>query len=142
MWRTARVEGAVLVALGLIAVVEALRLRDNWQGAKLMPAVVGVALLVLGLAHFALRTERAAWPDAPSFRRVARVFVVLAAYVTILSDLGFLLATIGMVIVVVRTLGTFSWPVSAAYTLAIAGVSHVVFKHWLGMPLPAGPLGF
>jgi hypothetical protein len=58
--------GAFLVALGAVALLETLRLRDGWLGARLM------------------------------------------------------------------TLATAA---------AIALASHVVFKHWLGMPLPAGSLG-
>ncbi len=47
-----------------------------------------------------------------------------------------------MELLVVRSLGTYSWAGTAAWTAVIAVASHVVFKHWLGMPLPAGPLGF
>jgi hypothetical protein len=31
---------------------------------------------------------------------------------------------------------------TATWTVVIAVAGHVVFKRWLGMPLPAGPLGF
>ena len=137
------VEGVVLVALGSIAIVEGLRLKDNWQGAKLMPAVVGAVLVLLGLAHFALRRRDASpWPDAPSLARVALALGVAALYVVALPMVGFLPATAVFVLIMIRRLGTFSWPRAVVGTAAIAGGSHVVFKHWLGMALPAGPLGF
>jgi hypothetical protein len=140
--RRAIVQGIVLVALGLIAIVEALRLKDDWQGAKLMPAVIGAVLVVLGVAHFRLREARAPWPDAASAARVLLIFGTLALYVAALPGLGFLLSTALFVLVVIRTLGEFSWPRTAVATVLIAGSSHVVFKHWLGMALPIGPLGF
>jgi len=59
----------------------------------------------------------------------------------VLPWLGFLLATALFVLVLVRGLGTYSWPMSIVVTAAIAIACDVVFKQWLGMPLPAGPLG-
>ena len=70
------------------------------------------------------------------------MLVVLAAYIGLLPVLGFLLATALFVLVVVRALGDYSWTQSAAWTVVIAVGGHVVFKRWLGMALPAGPLGF
>ena len=52
-----------------------------------------------------------------------------------MPTLGFLVATALFALPLVRTLGTWSWPTTIATTLAIAAGSHVVFKHWLGMPL-------
>ena len=49
-----RVLGAALAALGALSLLEAFRLKDDWLGAKLMPAVVGVVLILLGAAHAAL----------------------------------------------------------------------------------------
>ena len=45
----------MLAALGIFALVEAARLRDGWQGARIMPAVIGVALVALGIAHLVAR---------------------------------------------------------------------------------------
>src|SRR5207244_6351761 len=49
--RTSLLSAGILLVLGVLALVEALRLRDDWLGAKLMPAVVGLVLIVLGAAH-------------------------------------------------------------------------------------------
>jgi hypothetical protein len=35
--RAERLSAAVLAALGALSLIEALRLRDDWQGARLMP---------------------------------------------------------------------------------------------------------
>ncbi|MBI4593978.1 MAG: tripartite tricarboxylate transporter TctB family protein [Candidatus Rokubacteria bacterium] len=142
MRRTNLVGGGVLMALGAVALVEALRIRDDWLGAKLMPAGVGVALVLLGAAHLAEpAVDRPAWPDVYRWRRVVFVFGVLVLYATVLPFLGFLPATALFVLILLRSLGAFSWAATVGLTGAIAIASHVVFKHWLGMPLPPGPFG-
>jgi putative tricarboxylic transport membrane protein len=139
--RISLVCGGSLAVLGIVALVEALRLRDGWTGARLMPAVVGVMLLLLGAAHARAPGLAGAWPDAAGRRRVVSLFVLLVLYVGLLPPLGFLLATGLFALPLVRTLGTTSWPRAALAAAGIAGASHVVFKHWLGMPLPAGLAG-
>ena len=141
--RTTRVVLAVFfVALGALSIVEALRVKDDWQGAKLMPAVIGALLIVLGVAHVTLGDQVATWPDRAGLRRVLLMLGVLVLYVAILPEAGFLPATAILTFAVVRALGAYSWAMTAVWTVAVAVASHVVFKHWLGMPLPAGPLGF
>lgn len=140
MHRTNLAAGVVFAVLGLVAIVEALRLRDDWQGAKLMPALVGAVLLVLGVLHVVVTPPPGpAWPDAPGRHRVVFAFALLVVYVALLPWLGFLLATVFLSLVMVRALGQFSWPATVGITVAIAGASHIVFVAWLGMPLPAGP---
>ena len=142
MRRTNLVCGTTLVALGALALAEALRVRDAWQGARLMPAVVGVFLLLLGAAHLvAPALDGAEWPDRASGRRVGFVFGILVLYVAVLPSLGFLPATALFVLTLLRALGAFSWSATIALTAAIALGTHLVFRHWLGMPLPAGPFG-
>lgn len=141
MRRLALAGGAVIAALGVLALAEAWRLRDPWPGARLMPAVVGVVLLVLGAAHLRMPGSAAAWPDRAGWRRVIFALALLVVYVAVLPWLGFLVATALLVLVMLRGLGDFSWPATVALTAAIAAGSHVVFVRWLGMPLPPGPLG-
>lgn len=136
--------GLVLIALGALAVTEALRIRDEWPGARLMPAVIGVALLALGAGHVVRPASPAGgerWPDRHGWRRVGFVLGLLVLYVGALPWLGFLPATAVFVLALLRFIGTFAWPTALALTAVIALASHVVFKHWLGMPLPAGLFG-
>jgi putative tricarboxylic transport membrane protein len=139
------------MALGVLSLVEALRVKDAWQGARLMPAALGVILVALGIGHLLPSMARQAgagpagtlpaWPDALARRRVVFMFGVLALYVAGLPHLGFLLATALFVLVLLRALGSYSWAMTIALTGAIAVASHVVFIHWLGMPVPSGFLG-
>jgi putative tricarboxylic transport membrane protein len=133
--------GGFLAVLGAVAVVEALHLRDGWTGARLMPALVGGTLMLLGLAHARAPVAAADWPDAAGARRVLAVLALLVVYVVLLPSLGFLVATALFALPLVRALGAASWPRAGLTAAAMAGASHVVFKHWLGMPLPPGVLG-
>jgi putative tricarboxylic transport membrane protein len=139
--RTSLVCGGLLAVLGSVALVEALRMRDAWTGAPLMPGVVGGLLVLLGLAHAREPVTATEWPDAAGGRRVLTLLVLLVLYVALLPPLGFLLATVLFTLPLVRALGALSWPLTIVTTATIAIASHVVFKHWLGMPLPSGPFG-
>jgi hypothetical protein len=138
--------GGLFLALGLLSLVEAIRIKDAWQGARLMPAALGVTLVALGIGHLVPSMAGPAgalpaWPDAPARRRVVFMFGVLALYIAGLPHLGFLVATALFVLILLRALGTYSWAMTIAITGAIAVASHVVFIRWLGMPVPSGFLG-
>jgi len=142
MRRPALEIGVALVALGAVSVVESWRLRDGWLGARLMPLVIGLALVGLGAAHLAAPPPPAPpSPDRAAPGRAALMLALVVFYVAALPWAGFLPATAVFALIVVRWLGAYSWPATVAVTVAIAGASHVIFLRWLGMPLPAGPLG-
>lgn len=128
--------GALLLLLGAVALIEAARMKDGWLGARLMPAVVGVVLVGLGVAHV-LRpvVKEQAWPDAAAWRRLVAAFGALVGYVVLLPWIGFLPMTAVFVLALVRTLGTYSWIAAAALTVVISIASQVIFVRWLGMPI-------
>jgi len=131
----------VLAGLGALALVEAARIPDTWLGARLLPLVVGTALVLLGAAHLTLPPTPSPWPDARAGGRAAFVFAALVLYVALLTPLGFLPATVLWLLALFRALGALGWPAAGALALALALASHVVFRRWLGMPLPPGLLG-
>jgi putative tricarboxylic transport membrane protein len=131
--------GVVLAALGALSLIEAFRLRDDWQGARLMPAVVGAVLLALGAAHLAGPARSpavAVWPDPDRRLRVVLFFAILVLYAALLPALGFAVATTLFVWCLMRTLGAYSRITRVLLSVAIATACYVVFKTWLGMPLP------
>jgi putative tricarboxylic transport membrane protein len=137
--RTDLVCGGFLLALGAMSLVEALRLEDDWQGARLMPGALAIVLVALGVGHLRRSTAAAplvAWPDGAGWRRVAVVFAALALYVIALPFLGFLFATALFVLFLLRALGRYSWTRTLILTGSIAGGCALVFERWLGMPLP------
>jgi hypothetical protein len=131
--------GAVLLVLAVACLVEAVRLKDDWQGARLMPGVLAVVFAVLAVTHLRPAPADAApaeWPDTGGRRRIALVFGALVVYAALLEPIGFLFATALFVLCVLRVLGTWSWMTTTAITLSMAIVCDAVFRRWLGMPLP------
>jgi putative tricarboxylic transport membrane protein len=137
--RASLVCGAVLLVLALACLVEAVRLEDDWQGARLMPGVLAVVLAALAVGHLRRAPADAApaeRPDAGGRRRIALVFGALVVYAALLEPIGFLFSTALFVLCVIRVLGVWSWATTTALTLSMAIVCDVVFRRWLGMPLP------
>jgi putative tricarboxylic transport membrane protein len=134
--RAALACGALLLGLGVLSLVEAFRLRDDWQGARLMPAVLGVVFVLLAAGHLRTSSVVPAGPDAFGRRRVVLLLAVLALYAGAMPYVGFLPTTVLFVLLLVRALGDYGWPKTLALTVVIALACHVVFKEWLGMPLP------
>ena len=134
--------GALLLLLGAGSLVEAFWIKDDWSGAKLMPVVAAVALLAVGAAHFRTRAHREPDTTRPEWWRVVFVVAVLVAYVAALPALGFLLATLALLLVLIRGIGGYPWPAALGLAAGLGAACHVVFRVWLGMPLPDGPLPF
>jgi hypothetical protein len=130
--------GVVLAVLGALSLVEALRLRDDWQGARLMPGALGVVLVALALGHLTMRASVAgpAWPEPAAGRRVAALMLMLIGYVVVLPVVGFLVSTALFVLVVLRALRAGGWLRCLVLTVVIAAGCELVFRQWLGMPLP------
>ena len=140
-----RVVGVGLLALGAGALVESFSIKDDWTGARLMPAVAAVALLLLGIAHLAMRPPVVTTPapgERPAAGRVALAVALLVAYVALFPTLGFLVTTVALLIVLIALLGRYRWPVTIGLALGLGLACHVVFRTWLGMPLPDGLFGY
>jgi len=107
----------------------------------LMAIVAGAGAIGL------LRTRPAAEPApraAPSERpalRVAGLCLGLAAYIAVLTTVGFPLATFAFLCALLGVLAGLPWPRAAAIAAVAAAASYGVFRFGLGTQLPAGILG-
>lgn len=137
-----RVVGLVLLAIGAGSLVETFRIKDDWSGARLLPLVAAIALLLLGVAHFVARPAAVTTePDErPATRRVVLVLALLVAYVALFPTLGFLVTTVALLLVLIGALSDYRWPVKIGLAVLLGLACHVVFRMWLGMPLPDGLL--
>jgi hypothetical protein len=73
--------------------------------------------------------------------RVAWTLGTLGAYVLALERLGFLLATVPFLTVLLLVYGERRWPVVLAVALGATAATYALFAMWLGVPLPPGILG-
>jgi putative tricarboxylic transport membrane protein len=74
--------------------------------------------------------------------RVVLALAASVAYTVALEPLGFLLTTFLFLLFLLGAIESRRSVPSIAISAATAVASHLVFKVWLGVQLPAGPWGF
>jgi putative tricarboxylic transport membrane protein len=147
-----RIFGAVMLALGIAALVATFAITERGSGIsvsgpRFVPLAVSIGLIGLALAFLARTTlapdeelgrmaaEEAAATHWPTPGLLAALFV---AYVLLLEPLGFVLATVLFVPLGARLMGSRA-PVRDTLVGALIGVGmYVAFTEYLGVPLPAG----
>jgi putative tricarboxylic transport membrane protein len=141
---------AVLLAFGLFAVTQARGLKFGTvvaPGPGFFPLSLAAALCLTSLALLVSAWHAASGGAVVSSagRRRFAVMGTLAAllvYALVLEQLGFLLATFGLLVFFFKVLQRQRWLVAVGGAVATALVSHLVFKVWLGVNLPGGLLRF
>ena len=139
-----RLTGLVLLLLAVAYGVTASG-YEAMIGDPLGPAVFPIVLAIpLGLfaVYLVLRPDREpAWPRGPALRKQVLALVAFVAYAYLLEPLGFVVSTFLAVVVLGWLLGA-RLPEAGAAGVGIAVVLFVLFDTLLGLPLPAGVLGF
>ncbi|MDA8125132.1 MAG: tripartite tricarboxylate transporter TctB family protein [Deltaproteobacteria bacterium] len=117
-------------------------------GPGLLPllAAGAVGLLALLLAvKGTLRKEEGGkigelWTGA-TWTKVALVSAALLVYALVLTRLGFLMATFGLMTLLFSILGRARWWIRVSVALVTVLVAYAVFRVWLDVALPKGLLG-
>jgi putative tricarboxylic transport membrane protein len=139
-----RLTGLVLVALAVAYGVTASG-YEAMLGDPLGPAVFPVALAIpFGLfgVYLIVRPDpEPAWPRGAALGKQVLALVAFVAYAYLLEPLGFLVSTFLAVLLLGWLLGA-KLPQAGAAGVGIAVVLFVLFDTLLGLPLPAGVLGF
>lgn len=148
-WRTLgpRLPSAALVALGLAALYKASNLpfgtvREPDSG--FFPSLICIALIVfagVSLATFEAPSPAEGTPEPRGPVRVWVVVAALAAYALALVPVGFLLCTAALIVLLLKGMGAVPWLLSLALAATAAAACYGLFTR-LGVPLPAGILGF
>ena len=142
---------AVLLVFGLFAVTQARGLRFGSvvaPGPGFFPLCLAAALCLTSLALLVSAWQSELRPGAVVSAAGGRRFAVmgtlaaLLVYALVLEQLGFLLATFGLLVFFFKALQRQRWLVAVVGAVATALVSHLVFKVWLGVNLPGGLLRF
>jgi hypothetical protein len=148
-----RVAGGVLVLLGVVALIEARRLRALREemvagavvGDDTFPWIIGAALLLVGL--YVMLVAR--WPDArvafPAGRERRQLLTsagALVAYYVVTPYLGYTLGTLVVASGLYRAMGGYRWPLALLIGGLTTAVLYLLFRVWLLEPLPTGWVGF
>jgi putative tricarboxylic transport membrane protein len=139
--------GLILLAVAAVAWIAAGSLPFgtlHQPGAGLFPKSLAILLWGLALALWfrGLGAEAVVdarlWPDRAGLLRVAIMCATLVAYVLALETAGYLLATAGMFLILLRWVGRRPWSTTILTAGLAAAASYLVFARWLMVSLPAG----
>jgi putative tricarboxylic transport membrane protein len=139
-----RLTGLVLLALAVAYGVTAggyHALIGDPLGPAVFPIVLAIPLGLFGV-YMTIRPDREpAWPSGPALLKQVLALVAFVAYAYLLEPFGFVVSTFLAVVVLGWLLGA-RLPQAGAAGVGIATVLFVLFDTLLGLPLPAGVLGF
>ena len=154
-----RVEGFVILAVSLGYLAETRSIPSLYQmpgvpGPSAFPTLVGLALAASGLWRMALGGGRSeAAPEVPEAAparspggwlsrgwRFYAMWAVIAAYLVLMPELGFPLASVAALAALFALLGERRVAVAAGLSLSATGVMYLGFAKGLGVHLPLGIL--
>jgi putative tricarboxylic transport membrane protein len=137
----------VLIALGVVVIVDALRLGIGWgmEGPQsgFFPFWLAVGMVVISAIIFLqalARTTRGVFATAAQLRPVLTVLLPATAMVLIMEGLGLYVASALYLAFYMRWVGRHAWPTIVALAIGIPIVTFVVFEQWFLVPMPKGPL--
>jgi putative tricarboxylic transport membrane protein len=112
--------------------------------AALVLLVLNAVDLFLSLRASLSPTEEKAKPLWRGLRwqKVLIVLGALAAYVYLFNMAGFAIATLLLMLALLKVVEPTPWHIAVTGAVAITLVSYAVFSLWLKVPFPEGALGF
>jgi hypothetical protein len=129
----------VFAALGGLWIARAARMPiwgDSFApDSGFLPLIYGAALLALSLAAVA-QVLAARTAAGETVRKPLVVLGALAAAVAALPFAGFAISVFALLFFLYAVLERLPWLTAAIVSAATTGVLYVVFKTWLGVPLP------
>jgi len=148
MTRTADlITAALLLLIGLIAVIDSLRLGAGWgsDGPKsgFFPFWLGTLLLVATLAIAVQAWRRGSgkpFVTREQFRPVMQVLWPAVAMVALTAVIGLYVASALYLAFYMRWVGRHRWPTVALIAVGIPVLTFLVFEKWFLVPMPKGPL--
>jgi len=143
------VVGALLLALGVVVMVESRRLGAGWTadgpGSGYFPFYIGLIVSVSSIAllvqAFVDKHRHAAvFVDTVQARRVLSVLLPAIGYVLAIVFLGIYVASAVYIALFIVVLGHYRWARSVAVAVVINALLYAMFELWFKVPLYAGTL--
>ncbi len=143
--------GAILVVLGVVSVVEGIRLHalrtqmvaGAVVGDDTFPLIIGVALIGLGGAAVAVKVPaiKVALPAGVARRQMLAAASILLGYWLILPYVGYTASTALVSTGLFRAMGRYRWGIALLLGGVTTALLYLLFRVWLLQPLPTGWLG-
>jgi putative tricarboxylic transport membrane protein len=140
---TDRIAAGVLIAVAAAYIVLATRIQATFftdpLGPRWVPILIGVFVIGSCVALLLRPVTAAAWPDAPTWARLALCLVGFVAYALLLVPLGFIVATtLAYTLFAMLFHARFGRSLLAGAIFAVA--SYLLFSSALDLYLPTGRL--
>jgi putative tricarboxylic transport membrane protein len=140
-----RIVGFILLLLAAACIAEGIRVWDGFGETGFMPVLVSVifAFLSLGLLlHKSQNKEEVIpWPQKRGWQQIGIIVASLVLYALLVPCIGCLLTTALFLTGLVRAMGKVGWGYGLIFGAVVSTSTHIIFKIWLNMSLPAGFLG-
>lgn len=148
MKRGDQVSGALLLLGSLLALYQSTRLpifEGHSLGSGFLPLCLSIGMAVFSVVVIMDGARRPQALDVPvslpsgsSLRRILISVAALVAYVLLSTIVGYILATFGFVLLIVRTLGSYRWYQAVAFSALTSLGMYTVFHVLLKMVIPTG----
>jgi hypothetical protein len=154
---SANAKGALSIGIvAIIYLIDGQKLSfgtAGMPGEGFVPTLIGIGLLICCLLLFlketvfagqggpSASTEADAQEEEKNTRKPLLLVIVLLLYPLLLPYLGFMLATIGLLLGCFRIFAFRNWLWSAGAAVALTLIAYVVFEKWLNVLFPRGFLG-
>ncbi len=145
MWTRDRVAGAVLLLVSAIVLVGSWRLPEtaaaDVMGPKMYPMVLAVILAGFSIALMLSRTKtkEAKVTKDVLLRGLLPIVGLLLLYLLLLPALGFVLATVGLLLTCFRLKGERRWALNAVVAVGSTVTIYLLFAGLLNVPLKLLP---
>jgi len=101
--------------------------------------IIGFSLIILIQSFASDRAQQKKQPkDSLGSFRVSSYALSMLLYGSLMTTLGFLIATLLFLFLVLKYGEGQGWKTTLIFGLAATMISYLLFKHWLGVPLPLG----
>ncbi|AMJ61500.1 tripartite tricarboxylate transporter TctB family protein [Bosea sp. PAMC 26642] len=111
----------------------------------LFPFVAGILVCLGGVGLMLIKGNTAAgleWPDRTGWKRIAGVIAGLAFMSAAIPYLGFAVAGVITMVILLRTVERSGWGSSILLAVVSVAVTLFLFGYLLELQLPRGPWGF
>jgi hypothetical protein len=151
--RKTMIEAMIIIAFGLVAMVEGLRLviyKDPYVfydpvGPGFYVLALSVGLLIVGAIHLVVNYRKvgvvAHTAGSREMRQLFSSIIILVLYLLLISFAGYLVATLLFFLLQFRVTGVTSWRTNVILTLLFTAIYYVIFVRLCEMVFPVGILG-
>lgn len=147
------VEGILVSVLGLVVLIESIRLM-SLKDAQVKVDILGpggyliaLGLLMTGLGFTYLLSHLRKDLDKEkndekngTGMKLPSMVMTLAIYVFLINIIGYPLASVVFFFIIFRITGFRSWAIIGGLSVGIPIIFYIIFVHWLDMIFPAGVL--